>query len=310
MPHSPKTREAAIASRKPLRQPTEQRTPRSAAFMTVRRHFTGIVMKKLLLAGSVLAGFAAAPAMAADTVKPFVAPAPVAVLPATLGPQAWVDVAGGTLTETGSSGTITVAHVSGAANVPIGGGPFNVEFEGNAGLLSASGETVPLDYGMVHVFWRNHAFALGGFGGVEALGIVGSGARIDTFGAEAQAYHNKVSFYGQVAGFNVVESGPSENGWWARGGIQFFLTDNFMLEGDVRDISVGGENAWLYAATAEFRPMMWNASFFGTYRSLPESGTSINTWLAGVRLHIGNKTLHQQYTTGASMNVFPLIFQY
>jgi hypothetical protein len=245
--------------------------------------------------------------MAADTVKPFVAPAPVAVLPATLGPQAWVDVAGGSLTGNGLGiGTATIARVSGAANIPLHGGPFNIELEGNAGMITEGGTSVGLDYGMVHAYWRNHTFALGGFGGIETI----ASERVDTFGGEAQIYHNKFSLYGQVAGFNIPSAG---NGWWARGGVQLFLTDNFMLEGDVRDLGIntgGSGNLWLYAATVEFRPMTWPASFFATYRAVTESGENLNSWLVGVRFHVGNQTLHQQYTTGASMNVFPIEIEY
>ena len=277
-------------------------------------------MKKLLLAGVVLAGFAAPQAMAADAVRPAVAPAPapIVVAPAKPGPQAWfgADYAWDHGSASGG-GSIhgNTTSVSGAANLPIAGGPFNLEIEGRGSETTFSGLSTSLSVSQAdgHVFWRAQHLAIGGFFGFDNNVAVS----FRPVGAEAQVYLNKLSLYGQVASLSI-QGLSTHNSWWTRGGVQLFLSPNLMLGADARWVTVGSSgptvNGFLWGVNAEWRPTAAAWSVYGAYYSQKFTANGIggnvsgNRALVGFRIHVGNGSLQQQYTTGASMNVLPALY--
>jgi hypothetical protein len=262
-------------------------------------------MKILSAALLALAVVAAAPAFAADALRPLPYFTPTA---APQGPQGWVGVDGGWVNATGTSGH--VYEVTGAANVPMGA--FNFEIEGRGAALSIGGGTnTAVSLGMVHAFWRNQAMSIGVFGGLEQVATTG----LTTIGVEGQAYFNNLMLYGQYAS-QTITGGGGTSLWYARGSAMLFLGGgNFALDGDAKYLGggslLGAGPVWEIGVGAEAR-MAGAVSLYANYRSLFAAGGgggsgTINTTLVGVRLHIGNQTLKQAYTTGASMNTIPLL---
>jgi hypothetical protein len=258
-------------------------------------------MNKLVVAGAVATGLFAGPALAADAIQPFAYPAPVQAA----GIQGYMGAGWAMLNGLGGE-TANVYAVGGALNVPVGG--LNVEFEGAGAELAVAGApTFAYSRGYVHAFYRTPGFAIGGFGGFEAPSITSIG--VWTLGGEAQAYTGNLNLYGQVGWQNFTPVGFT--GWTARGSAQFFLTSNILAEADVRYNSafvLTGTSAWTFGGQVEARFAGTPWSIFATARHTTISGAgSANAGLVGIRAHVGDGTLLQQYTTGASMNVIPLL---
>jgi hypothetical protein len=282
-------------------------------------------MKKILLATAVLAGFAAAPALAADPnppVRSVVLP-PAAVGPAIMG-YAGVGAAFGRLCDSGGGcADAWTAAAGGALNVPLSGN-LNIEIEAVGANIHMSGGTGPgsadLAYGrgILHGYMRNQAWAFGIYGGFENPTAVG----IWTIGGEAQAYLGNITLYGQVATNSVTIPGGDHSSFWsARGSAQLFLGQNVVVQGDIRYVSdflgegVGGGGsavpATTFGGTIEGRMMGSPWSAFATVRHTTfDTSTGIDpvtAGLVGFRAHVGAMSLFQQYHQGASMNTVPFL---
>jgi opacity protein-like surface antigen len=260
-------------------------------------------MNKMMIAGAMTAGLMISPAIAADAVRP--APVPIApVLSAPAGIQGYVGLGGAILNESPCCGSVDAAAFGGALNVPVGG--LNVQFDGAGAMLKQGSDAVGYARGAAHVFYRTGSHALGAFAGFED--VFDSSAWF--IGGEAQAYLGHVNLYGQAAWQSLGGCcGPDDSSFFVRGSAQLFLTDNILVQGDVKfttHIEAEPFNATMWGGTVEARLASTPWSVFATaHRSDFSDGDHLTTGLVGVRINVGNMTERQQYTTGASMNELP-----
>jgi hypothetical protein len=274
-------------------------------------------MNKLFFAAAALAGFSAVPALAADVFGPPAAPRAVVV---QRGPQvqAWLGTDAG-WTQIESSGTTIPGYTlsaSGAANVPMGAFNLEIEARGTDANITSGGTAadIGIGSGYLHAFWRSPGAALGGFVGFEDDAVIG----LRTFGVEGQLYMAKINLYGQVAGIAPASGGVAgvSSAWFGRVGLQWFLNPNFLIGGDYRFVTISGSgtslNTNLFQVNAEWRGMGNPLSLYAnaSIQTLNQSGTtaSVSRVVGGVRIHLGNGSLQEQYSTGASMNVIPSVW--
>jgi hypothetical protein len=114
--------------------------------------------------------------------------------------------------------------------------------------------------------------------------------------------------YGQVAAGFAVDGGS--NATWVRVGVQAFPTHNLMLQGDVRYLN-WTTSSWLFSGNAEFRldGRAWSAHATLNHQTgVGSGGAGATSFLAGIRVHMGNGSLYQAYTTGPVWNLLPLMF--
>jgi hypothetical protein len=243
-----------------------------------------------MIAAAVAVGTAAS---AAEPVRPSAAPAFLAPAPVA---QGYVGARFGLLW--GAGGTQLIDEKTAAANVALPWGGF--ELEGRGTGLFQSGSSTATSLGLGHLYLRNSARALGVFGGMESFAGIG----LLVGGIEAQAYLGRAVVYGQLATAPAISG---TNTWWTRTGVQVFQTENMMLQGDVRYLS-GAVNSWLLAGTAEVRAgsTPWAGYVTLKYQTgVGSGGGDATTVLGGLRIHVGNSSLYQAYTTGAIWNVLP-----
>jgi hypothetical protein len=257
-----------------------------------------MLAKIAVAAGALFAG--AVTASAADAPRPAVLP----TLVAQPGVQGWVGARYGGVWS-GSGGGQLIDEKTVAVNTPLAHANFELEGRGAGFFLSGSSSAAAMGGG--HLYLRDSAHAFGGFGGFEVT--PGSSTGYAFVGLEAKAFRGPLVFYGQAAGEFAVDSGASDL-WWIRAGIQAFHTDNLMFEGNVRYLT-GGLTSWLFSGSAEFRrpghAWAWHATVnYQTNAAL--GGTSATSVLGGVKVHLGNASLYQAYTTGAIWNLLPILY--
>ncbi len=213
--------------------------------------------------------------------------------------QGYIGARYGGLWSDGSSQLID--EKTAAAAVRLGPGFLQVEGRAAGFFFSGAPENTALAAG--HFYLRNEMRAIGFFGGFE---VYPSGNLIFQ-GFEAQAFLGAMVPYGQVAYAHAADSGDSA--WWVRAGLRYFLTDNRMLQGDIRYMG-GVVNSWLFSADFEFRPggkpvaWRWTAN----YQTGVGGGDGSFSFLGGINIHLGNGSLRQAYTTGAVWNLLPVEF--
>jgi hypothetical protein len=209
-----------------------------------------------------------------------------------------------------------VFGAGGAVNVPLGG--LNLEFEGAGATVNLGGFSggpggsfgTSYSFAMIHAFARGGNHAIGVFGGFENPTFL----PLWSIGGEAQAYLGHLNLYGQIAYQTTNENlGGTASGWWTRGGVQLFLSDNFFVQGDLRynsNFFTTGTADTTFAGYVEGRIGGSPWSLFGTARyTVTDSsiGENVTAGLVGIKVNWGNSTLRQQYTTGASMNTIPIL---
>ena len=257
------------------------------------------MFRKVALAATWMVSSALA-ATAADAPRPAVLP----TLSATPSLQGWLGARYGGLWVSGSDAQ-GIDEKTAAVNTPLARGNFELEGRGAGFFLSGSSSAAAMGAG--HLYIRSSDTAFGGFGGVEVTPSNSHGFAFA--GLEAKSLRGPLVFYGQAA-FDFATDTGVQNIWWARGGVQVFTTDSLMLEGDVR-YAGGGISSWLVSGSAEFRrpghAWAWHATL--NYQTAAGSaGQAATSVLGGVKVHLGNSTLYQAYTTGAVWNLLPIVY--
>jgi hypothetical protein len=257
------------------------------------------MLRKIIVTAAALlaSGFAAS---AADALRPAVVPTLVAK--PTL--QGWVGARYGALWGT-SSGVRLLDEKTAAVNTPLARANFELEGRGAGFFLSGSSTAAAMGGG--HLYVRNSANAFGGFGGFEVIPSTSTGYVF--VGGEAKAFQGRLVWFGQASEAFAVDSGAS-NVWWVRVGVQAFHTDNFMWEGNLRYLG-GGMTSWLASGSVEFRRPGHAWAWHGTVNyqtNVGSGGGAATSVLAGVKVHLGNSTLYQAYTTGAVWNLLPIAY--
>ena len=184
---------------------------------------------------------------------------------------------------------------------------------------------------------------LGIFGGIgDAGGNVGtfgannSGVRHGVIGAEGQLYLNAFTLYGQGGYDSTMSMGnlalfDNVHAWFLRGTGRYFFGQNLMIEGTAQYAKGAAEyttfpgsttiipdaefNTWLWRVKAEWKPDAVPFSLFAMYEgsrtsygnnlffSTSSERVSENRVMGGLRLYLGQGTLHANDRTGATLDI-------
>ena len=252
------------------------------------------MFRTIMVVAAALAGGSAA--FAADAVPkpvvPVIAPQPPSV-------QGYLGARYGGLWGDGSR---LIDEKTAAANMPFRHG--YLELEARAAAFFMSGPATVVGMGVGHFYRRNSDGAYGLFGGWDVF----PGEGLALGGLEVQHTYGRVIPYVQAAYAPAVGGGTDT--WWARAGVKYFPSDNFKLQGDIRDVQ-GAFDGWLVSGDAEWRKAgrPWSAHVTLNYQTGAGAfGGAATSFLAGINLHIGNATLYQAYTTGAIWDILPTRF--
>lgn len=202
-----------------------------------------------------------------------------------------------------------------------------IDIDGEANFLG--GSDIDENYGHSfmaygHLSWRDpQSYLFGIFGG---LGASSAGedeqANVFVVGAEAQAYFNSLTLYGQGGYFTTTsESGSPdgiENAFFVRGVGRYFLSNNSKLEGEVTfaigDIDYDAtadstDPMWAWGARYEQMagtsiPAAWFVGYRGSYAENQSDNTDYtdHTVMAGMRFHFGADSLMDNDRRGATLD--------
>jgi hypothetical protein len=199
-------------------------------------------------------------------------------------------------------GSQLIDEKTAAAILPLNSVTLQIEGRGAGFFLSGAPSARAMGAG--HFYWHTSGGAAGGFGGFE----VAPGGGVAFVGLEARVHRGWLVPYAQVAGGLAV--GGGSNAGWVRAGVQAFPTPNLMLQGDVRYLS-WNTSSWLFSGNAEFRlpGRAWSGHATLNHQTgVGSGGGGATSFLAGIRIHLGNGSLYEAYTSGAGWNLLPLMF--
>jgi hypothetical protein len=270
----------------------ERRQGRVMHFLSVRlRRAGGALLAAITVTGVAwMGGQAVAAEPFGVAAVPYLATGPQA--------QAYVGARYGGLWGLGSH---LVDEKTAAATVPLNW--LALQIEGRGAGLFLSGTTSARAMGAGHFYLPTSFGAAGVFGGFEVSTIGG----VAFVGAEARAHLGGLVPYAQVGGGPGIDGAPSAT--WIRVGAQAFLTQNFLLQGDVRYLDAN-LSSWLFSGNLEFRldGRPWSGHATLNHQTGVGSGGGATSFLAGIRVHLGNGSLYQAYTTGPGWSVLPMMF--
>ncbi len=202
-------------------------------------------------------------------------------------------------------------------NIPFAA-RWNIEIEGRGNWVHSASYGTASDAGaLIHAYWRDpDHFAVGAFGGYSGLNIyTGQHGSMWTGGAEAQAYFNNLTLYGQVAGFNSTASSGwlYFNGFFIRGTARFFPTPNLRLQLDAQFANLKNTDSidvLTLIGTAEYRLPNSFLSGFASVRwdqvnpvlNLEYDDTR---FMLGIRGYFGSGSQIDNDRHGAPMDVIP-----
>jgi hypothetical protein len=247
---------------------------------------------------------------------------PVAMPVASLSPMVMgygeVGVGGTVLRgEFGFTSENLATYAAGAyVNFPFGRG-WNIEAEGRGYWVDWAGSYSASDVGtFFHLYRRDpERFSVGGFAGHTALSLYGMQGSMWTAGAEAQAYLEKLTLYGQAGGFNSSATAGwlYFSGFFVRGTARAFPAPNLRLQFDAQWAVINNSDrtsALTLVGTAEYRFQNSPLSAFASVRwdrLSPAINQSYQTtrFLFGVRGYFGSGSLFDNDRRGAPMDVIP-----
>lgn len=178
-----------------------------------------------------------------------------------------------------------------------------------------------------HVSWRDQQSLIGVFGGAGDFTpdeFMAGSTRHGLFGVEGQFYWNQFTFYGQGGYDSTIgslSSGPgtldSVAAWFVRGTGRYYVTPNLRLEGTLQysngshDFSFGvpnvGFDSLLWRGKVEYKFASSPFAIFGAYQGTRTTFTDERQFdhrlLVGMRVYFGERTLHDNDTSGATLDI-------